>query len=300
MSNLHDDCFAYKSRRKYPVHTKQATLKSYSQYLDQMQNISDQHCASINQNFVKAAKLHDIKLDSPIKPEVTRQTQVFTDSDGITVTFTKLATIGDVQKLNAMLDTHRANLSFDALQKIALMGFTTGQTLGVSQKVLTSLQKKAALGIGDKQQMLNQFLKRASMLVLPLAQQQSFYRLYNSMDKQTQQDMMTKSAQMYRAIHDIDRLYNLTSQYGKSLKAPQDVCCSTTTDTLLKEASDFLHVASTDTVLSKSALLQQKQKIQEFLKESYNYQAANQDELLNKVASLSKSAIESLVYNLEQ
>lgn len=299
MSNLHSDCFAYKAKNKYPIHTKQATLKSYDQYLSQMQNISDDTCTLINQNFVKAAKLHDIKLADPIEAPAVREQDSYTDSQGNIISFTKLATITDIQKLDQMLDCTRGSLSFDALTKIAMMGFIKGEQLGAPQIVMDRLQKKAGLGIGDKEAMLQQFIKRASLIQLPLKQKQSFYRLYNSMNKENSQDFMQKSAQLCRAMHDIDCLYNLTDRYGKQIKAPEDVCCQTTVNSLLKEASDYLHVASTDTVLSKSALLDCKDQVKQFLEDHYNFKAASDQQMLTKVASLSKNSIEALLYTLE-
>lgn len=299
MTELHDNCFAYRAKRKYPIHTKQATLQSYNEYLSQMQDIPQDTCNQINENFVKAASFHDIKLEDPIKPQFKRQTQVFQDSQGNKIQLTKISTITDVQHLNKQLDTNRANITFENLRKIALYGFKTGQQLGASQSVLDSLQKKAGLGIGNKQQMLSQFLKRASLIMMPLPQQQMFYRLYNSMNDQDQQTMYKKSAQICQTLHDIDKLYNLTDFYGTTLKAPQNVCCSVTVDSLLKQASDFLHIKATDAVLSKTALLQQKNKVEQFLEQYYNFKAASQQDMLNKVASLSKTAAEALIKTLE-
>ena len=299
MSNLHSDCFAYKAKNKYPIHTKQATLKSYDQYLTQMQDIPADTCSLINQNFVKAAKLHDIKLADPIEAPVCREQDSYTDSQGNIISFTKLATISDVQKLDQMLDTMRGSISFQALTKVAMIGFTKGEQLGASQSVMQRLQKKAGLGIGDKEAMLQQFIKRATLIELPIKQKQNFYRLYNSMNKEDSQDFMHKSAELCRAMHDIDCLYNLTSHYGNQIQAPENVCCQTTVGSLLKEASDYLHVASTDTVLSKSALLDCKDKVNQFLEDHYNFKAASDQEMLNKVASLSKNSIEALLYTLE-
>lgn len=299
MSNLHSDCYAYKTKNKYPIHTKQATLKSYTQYINQIQSIPADTCAVINDNFVKAAKLHDIKLDDPIPTTSARQITTFTDSQGNQISFTKLATIKDIQQLDNMLDNQRKNLTFQALSKIALLGFTKGQQLGAPQAVMDRLQKKAGLGVGDKEAMLQQFIKRATLIELPLKQKQSFYRLYNSMNKENSQDFIQKSAQLCRAMHDIDCLYNLTDRYGAQIQAPENVCCQTTINSLLKEASDYLHVAATDTVLSKSALLDCKDQVNQFLKDHYNFKAASDQQMLTKVASLSKNSIEALLYTLE-
>lgn len=299
MATLHDDCFAYKLKRKYPIHTKKAMLQSYSQYLSQLQDIPQSTCSSINDNFVKAAKLYDIKLDSPIQEENIRQLDTFIDQQGNIISFTKIATISDIQKFNAQLESNRQNLPFNTLRKLALKAFKQGQKLGAPQSILQPLSKKAALGVGNKQQMLSQFLKRASFIMLPETAKQTFYRLYNKLDQQDQDAMLKRSSQMYNMIYDIDNLYNLTGYYGSNLKAPQDVCCSITVNSLLKEASDYMHVQSTDTVLSKTALLQNKQKIQSFLKQYYNFQTKSDQQLLNKVAGLSKHAIESLIYTLE-
>jgi hypothetical protein len=47
------------------------------------------------------------------------------------------------------------------------------------------------------------------------------------------------------------------------------VCFGETLDDLTEEASDYLHVASTDTILSKKALLESKPAVVEFLKDKY-------------------------------
>ena len=56
---------------------------------------------------------------------------------------------------------------------------------------------------------------------------------------------------------------------------------------------------STDTILSKKALLESKEAVKEFLSSKYGEKAESDEEVLNKVASLSAEGIKALVQVLD-
>lgn len=98
----------------------------------------------------------------------------------------------------------------------------------------------------------------------------------------------------------MDTLYDNTYKYGKELPYPEQVCFADTVDTLIKKASDMAYIENIDTIISKKALFERKDKANSFFKAYFNDEKSyDGDDLVAKVASLDKNTANALLEYIE-
>lgn len=300
MANLSKDCFAYPQKQMYPVHTKQAALASMAQFEKDINQYTQATINKIAANFIKAANLHNIEYTMTQEP--APEVHKYVSEDGLTLTISKMSSEQDVEKLVKNFEQYRVSLPLNFIKKAALNAYLQADQLDIDCKAMKKLARFAGLGVGDPEQMASQFGKRAGLIEMPEKLKSDFYKTYKSIyDNAAQQDseLYKKASQLCDIMDSIDKMYKLQSYYGDQLKAPQDVCYEESVDDLINEAEDYLRVDSTNTVLSKRALLDHKQKVQNFLKEYYGYDTCEDKDVLSKVASLSETGIKALIKELE-
>lgn len=297
MSELNSECYAYPERRKYPIHTKQAALNSFEDFKQDVQDYSIERIEAITNNFVKAAALHNIKYNFEQQPVPETYTQVI--NDDCNVSFTKIASASDIPHAVDFLQQLRQQYPLQQIRKIAIRLYKDIDQLTVEQPNIKKIASFAGLGFGEPAQMLQEFCKRGSLIRIPNDIKSMFYKTYNQLSQADQQILFKKSSQICDLMDNIDRMFKLQAYYDKNIKRPQEVCFSQNLDTLIKQAQDYLTVASTGTIMSKSALLEKKEKVADFFNNYYQTSIASDQDMMQKVANLSEIGIKTLVKELE-
>lgn len=300
MEDISKDCFAYPQKKMYPIHTKQAALDSFKQFEKDVQNYSKDRIQLITDNFVKAAKLHDISYQEKTQP--IAQVHEYDTEDGIHVKISKVASQNDVRCVVEALKTNRKDIDFNTIQNIAKKAFMQADELQINIPEMKKLACFAGFGIGDPLQMAAQFGKRAGLVAIPQKIKSEFYKTYKQMNEIAnidQSQLYKKASQLCSIMDKMDRMYKLQQYYGQQIQAPEDICFKQDLNSMIQQASDYLRINSTDTILSKQALLQSKDKVNAFLEDKYGFKAQDDQKMLDKVASLTKTGIKALIQELE-
>lgn len=300
MNKLDKTCYAYPDKELYPVHTKQAALKSYHEFVSDAKYYSPQRVNLIADNFIKAASVHDIKY--PRYEQTPRQTVSFLTDSGARITLSKIASVKDLQDTLNALQQARAEMPIKQLRKVAQYAVVQAQQQDIESQSLDKLAMLAGFGVGQPEQILTEFRKRGSLINLPYKVNSAFYSAYRNLQQLSNVDQdgfYKKASQLCDIMDDIDRNYSLMQKYDKQLKKPEQVCFSLNMTKLANQAQDYLHVPSTSTILSKKALLQSKQQVSDFLQTFYGVKPQTDDQLLNKVAGLSSIGIKALIKAVE-
>ena len=300
MENLSNECFAYPEKRLYPIHTKQAALKSWEEFKTDLDNYSMDRIHLIADNFIKTAKLHGISYSMPEEKPVQAEVEVLTDDDGTSVQLSKIASLQDVQTAVDTLQSSRGQLKAPFIRKVAQYLYKQADEQALEGQCMVKLARFAGLGLAEPEEIVVEFRKRGALIDMPQQAASQFYKIYRDFENMQNKDGLMKLAtQMCDVFSQIDGLYKLERFYGDKIQAPEDICFKIGIQDLINEASDYLTVPSTGTVLSKQALLENKQAVQSFLDEKYGEKAASDEEMLSKVASLSESGIKALLEVLD-
>ena len=306
MEPLSKECFADQYNCKYPIHTKEAAYNSFKDYCADKGVISDTLRPEIEANFKKAAAVHEIELQEPVIKEASREMHLFAE-EGATegVAMPVIASREEIEQGKNYLLEKRASMSCKALReasKYLLWAAATTEN-GMDDPDMRKIAALAGAGVGDKDEILEQFDKRATLIELPVDQQTGFWDFSRKMHEISDEDFY-KSAMLTKicdTLDEIDRRYGLNEHYGKKmgdsiLQSPEHVCFGQNIDDLTKEAADMLHVPSIDVVLSKKAVLERKDAINGFFNTYFGAENAENDEkLLEKVASLDENTANALL-----
>lgn len=297
MQMLDKSCYAYPQKRMYPIHTKQAALQSYEDFKHDIQSYSQDRVQLISQNLVKAAKLHDIVFNQQF--EIPRESVKIDLQDGKTVSITKVASQQDVSKLLQHLQNNADKLSYGDIQKIAQAMFPYCDQLDLQSKDMQKLASLAGYGAGDAADMADQLLKRANLTDMPENKQRAVFKLYRQVENADDDQLFKMAGYVCQVMKAIDDTYQLKHHYGNKLKDPYTACYGQTMDNLIKQAEDYLSVPSTGTILSKQAMLESKGQIKKFLKDYYDIQCKDDQEMFTKVASLSQLGLKTMLKQVE-
>lgn len=300
MENLSNECFAYPEKRLYPIHTKQAALESWKEFSADLDNYSMDRIHLIANNFIKTAKLHNITYEMPEEQPVHAEVEVLTDDDGTSVQLSKIASVEDVQTAVDTLQNSRGQLKAPFIRKVAQYLYKQADEQDLQGECMIKLARFAGLGLAEPEEMIVEFRKRGALIDMPQQVASEFYKIYRDFENLDNKDGMMKLAtQMCDVFSQIDGLFKLERYYGNQLQAPEDICFKVGIQDLIDEASDYLTVPSTGTVLSKKALLENKKQISSYLNEKYGEELKSDEEMLSKVASLSESGIKALLEVLD-
>ena len=306
MDTLHSSCFAYPGARKYPMHTKEAALASYSAYLREKDTLPSAQLPLIEENFNKAAAYHD--LDFAAIREAKRifqekraaaevpETLNFS-ADGVEITLTKISSTDQIDPAIDTLLEKRSSLSREALKEPAkyLLGVAVAAECDTDTPKMRKLAALAGIGVGDKDEIERELLKRGSLIVIPADARADFYEMHRNLSEMSD-DGFYKQATLEKIctfFDEMDKTYGLERFYGKEIGRPEDVCFKSGIDDLLKEASDLFTIDSLEATLSKKALLERKDAAKAFFSTYFKDSGDLSDEqLIEKVAALSASEAE--------
>lgn len=306
MEPLSKECFADQYNCKYPIHTKEAAYNSFKEYCAEKDTISAAIKPEIEANFQKAASFHDIKLEEPVIKEASREMHTLAEegaSEGVSMPI--IATSEEIEQGKDYLLEKRASMSCKSLREASkyLLWAAANSDINVEDPDMRKIAALAGVGVGDKDEILEQFDKRATLIELPVEQQTEFWAFSRKLHEISDEDFYKEATltKICDTIDEIDRTYGLNEHYGKKmgdsvLKSPEQVCFGQNIDDLTKEAADMLHVPSIDTVLSKKAVLERKDAINGFFSTYFGAENAENDEkLLEKVASLDENTANALL-----
>jgi hypothetical protein len=305
MEPLSKECFADQYNCKYPIHTKEAAYKSYTDYCNEKSGISDVLKDEIEANFQKAASFHDIKLEEPVVKTAAREMHTLAEegaAEGISMPV--IASMEEIEQSKAFLLEKRASMSCKSLREASkyLLWAASNSKTDLNEPEMKKIAQIAGVGVGDKDEILEQFDKRATLIELPVDQQAGFWLFSRALHAISDDDFYKEATltKICDTMDEIDRMYGLNEHYGKKmgdsvLQAPEQVCFGQTIDDLTKEAADMLHVPSVDVVLSKKAVLERSDAINGFFNEYFGAEKAENDEkLLEKVASMDENTANAL------
>ena len=202
------------------MHTKEAALQSWQEFKKDLNNYSMDSVDRIAGNFIKAAKVRDFQYPDEIKQEVSAQTITFRDGD-VSVTFSKVANLEDVKNVVDTLNSCREMLTGSFLRKIAAAVYKDADEKELEGSSMLKLARLAGIGICDPDDMLSEFRKRGGLIDMPQEASSKFYQAYRDLESIEDKDSLIKVAtQMCDIMSEIDKLYKLSSHYGKEIQAP--------------------------------------------------------------------------------
>lgn len=306
MEPLSKECFADQYNCKYPIHTKEAAYNSFKEYCDDKGAIPDVLKGEIEANFTKAASFHEIELVEPVIKEASREMHTLAEdgaSEGVSMPV--IASVEEIEQGRDYLIEKRASMSCKSLRegaKYVLWAASNSKT-DLNTPEMRKIASIAGVGVGDKEEILEQFDKRATLIELPVEYQTGFWQFSRDLHAISDEDFYKEATltKICDTMDEIDRMYGLNEHYGQRmgdsvLMAPEQVCFGQNIDDLTKEAADMLHVPSIDAVLSKKAVLERKNAINGFFNEYFGVSEAENDEkLLEKVASLDENTANALL-----
>lgn len=312
MENLDKQCYAYPQQCKYPVHTKQAALDSYAKYIEQGQQLPAAIRVDIQQKFQKAASVHGITLEKPAPYTVHKKiasiqcgnTTVKLSIPQNTKDVLQLAlNIQDMADNKGYKSKQLRNLAKTAVQWASQLQSDQNTTEALFQlPVMQKLAKIAGMGLGNGENICQQFLKRAEFIEFDNNSRKFFASVYNDVKNMPKQQFL-KSATLNTlcdTLQSMDQRFDLKKYYGKQLKQPRQVCFQQTVAQLCKKASDSVVVGSTGTILSKKALQQRYQKAKSYFQHHFQQTISNFQELLQKTAKLGANYVNSFLEYLDK
>ena len=308
MDNLDKSCFAYQDGKRNPIHTKEDTLNSFRQYCGEKSRFGEALNRTIQKQFDKAAKYHEITLKEPeqTKTASTKHIATFQAGQG-TINMPMIETADELDKAVSFILEKRASMTRDELKDTAryVLWEAANSDLDTDSPDMRKISMIAGIGTNDREDIEQQLGVRAKMASLSPSNAQTFWQFYNGLKDVSDEDL-TKEASLDKIcgfMEALDTEFELNKRYGQqydgiTLKTPEEACFGQTLDDLLKEASDMMEITSIDTVLSKSALLERKNEVNSFFKRHFGVENDLSDqEMIEKVASLDSSvAIAFLEY----
>lgn len=307
METLSKECFADQFNRKYPIYTKEAAYNSYQSYCADKASLSAEKRQEIEANFTKAASFHEIELKEPqIKQASAPEMHILAEEGAEeAVKMPLIKSIEDLNTAKAFLLEKRASMSCKSLREAAkyVLWAAANSDQDLEEPEMKKIAALSGTGIGEKEDILEQFDKRGTMLAIPADQKAGFWEFSRHLHEIPDEEFykMATLAKICDTMDDIDRNYGLNHQYGKLVgdtvfKSPEDACFGPGLNDLAKEASDMLLIPSNGMILSKEALLERQDAINEFFGTYFGEESIKNDaNLIEKVASLDKNTANALI-----
>lgn len=304
MEKLAKECYAYPEMDMYPIHTKQAAAQSIELFQTQKQNFMPAIRAKIAAKLATAADFHEIgttKVAAALPDVVNMPVGDASVSFGIPATIeqaqqlamhlTKLASLG-----TALRDTRDASRVGIMLISDSADKNNWSDDIFMGSQV-RNLMKMAGLGIGDKEIVADQFRKRATLVAFSPRQRRQLFQLANQVQNMPDQIFMKKASldTLCDTLQSIDTQYALKNHYGYAIQDPKQACYAETVFQLHKKAADRLYIPSTDTILSKSALYEEKQAATAYFKHFHGCDITTDEQLISKVAALDESQVSHFI-----
>lgn len=293
MDNLSNACFAYPLLKKYPVHTKEATIVSYEEFNSDRDKYTPLTVQNIESVFEKAASYHDLDLTSLTKEASAAPEVVSFTGGGVTINMSKIACEEDIKEAADYLLTKRAQLSWKAVTDAAKYVYQNASesSIDIDAPEMQKLARLAGIGVGDRAEIEEEFCKRASDLALATDSRESFFNFFSELEKLPDEEFYKEAnlKNICSAMEDIDKLSGNDYNYWRTVETPENICFKHTVGDLVKQASDLLTIPSIDTTISKKALLERKEAVKSFFSNAFNEELPSEDDkLFEKVASLAE------------
>ena len=310
MEPLSKECFADQYNCKYPIHTKEAAYNSFKEYCAERGAISAAMRPEIEANFQKAASFHEIELKEPEIKQASVEMHTLAEAgatEGVSMPI--IATMEELQMSKDYLLEKRASTSCKTLREASkyLLWAAANSNSDLNDPDMRKIATIAGVGVGDKDEILEQFDKRATLVELPVDQQTGFWEFSRNLHSISDEEFYKEATltKICDTMDEIDQMYGLNQYYGRkmgdsTLMSPEQVCFGQNIDDLTKEAADMLHIPSIDTVVSKTALLERKNGVNGFFESYFGDKPVEIDaDLIDKVAKLDKNTANALLNALE-
>lgn len=308
MEKLAKECYAYPELDMYPIHTKQAATESIKLFQTQQHNFMPAVRSKIAARLETAADFHQIGLEK----QAYAQPQLIDMPVGAaSVAFSVPKSLEQAKQL-AMHITKLAGLgnTLSDLRDAARVGITViSDTADANNwhddlflgSEVRALMKMAGLGVGDKETVADEFRKRAFLIACSPRERKQLMDVARSIENMDDSDFMKKASldTFCDTLDAIDTQFGLKHQYGHSIQDPKQACYAQDVFDLHKQAADRLYIPSTDTILSKQALMEQKQAAQAYFSHFHNQNIENQAQLMEKVASLDEKEVNHFIGYVE-
>lgn len=309
MESLSKECFADQYNCKYPIYTKEAVEQSFTDYCKDKMSLSYILREEIEANFKKAAAYHEVELKEPVIKEAAVETNIIAEAGSEKgVSMPMIASIEDIEQSKAYLLEKRASESCKTLREGAkyVLWAASNSKMDLESDDMRKIAALAGAGVGDKEEILDQFDKRATLIELPVDQQTGFWAFSRELHAIPDEEFYKEATltKICDTMDEIDRTYGLCTRYGtktggSELIAPERVCFKSNLDDLTKEASDLMHIPSVDVVISKKALLERKNSVNSFFETYFGAEKEENDEkMCQKVASLDGKIAAALLESL--
>ena len=305
MNDFDSSIYAYPAMNKYPIHTKEAALNSYAQFLREKDKVSELKADEIEKVFQKAASYYEIDLTPQEKTDAAPRPTVQCDAgDGQVISMNKIASVEDVEAATKFILDKRATMKRKQLKQAAkyVLWCAASSDMDMNTPELQKIAHIAGIGVGDRQEIEHELEKRATLNIFSGKDKEAFWEYTKNVKAMSDADFYKEATlnDLCDCIEDIDELYGNQVKYGSTLKAPEDVCFAQTMDDLLKEASDLAYIESIDTTISKKALLERADAANSFFKQHFGTGEKLENEaLVQKVASLDAPTAEALLDAIE-
>lgn len=294
MNDLNKNWYADSINKKYPLDSQQAVLDSYKLYTNDKKDFSLVKCAALQAKFDKAKEFYGIQ-DKPLNN--ADQDTIQQSQDGFTVAMPKMASTSGILKLAGQICKSRDLYPRKQLSKAAKMLLKQALTLqGVDQDTfntpeMRAVEQIAGAGVGYRQKIQDEFLKRASLMALKPSLKSKYMQSCLNLQKMDDQSFykVANLENMCNTLQDIDNMYNLKPMYGKQIQRPQHVCFEENMADMAKTANNWLYIPSIDTILNKTALQERQDQVLEYFGDKYGVKETNIDVCVSKIASLSRS-----------
>lgn len=303
MENLNDAFFAYPTLRKYPVDTKEHTISSYGAYKMQKEAFKPETREKIEAGFTKAASFYGIELEKDDQTPREREKLLFKGaSEGVCMT--EITNKAELEAAVDFLLEKRASVPRSELAEAAKYVLWSASSAGVdiNNDKYHRISRIAGIGVGDRDAIENEFMKRATFIPLGGKNKEEFWKFANELREMSDAEFYTEDNlnRVCNTIDSMDFISNNQHKHAGEIGYPEDVVFKDTVDDLCKEASDLMLVKSADATLSKKALLERKDSVNAFFTRVHGgYEALDGDDLINKVASCEKSTFLALLDYLE-
>lgn len=308
MEKLAKECYAYPELDMYPIHTKQAAMESIQLFQTQQHNFMPAVRAKIASRLETAADFHQLGLE---KQANTQPELIDMPVGAASVSFSVPQSLEQAKQLAEHI-TKLAGLgnALSDLRDAARVGITVISNTAEANNwhddlflgsEVRALMKMAGLGVGDKETVADEFRKRAFLIACSAGERKQLMDVAKSIESMDDAVFMKKASldTFCDTLDAIDTKFGLKHHYGRSIQDPKQACYAQDVFDLHKQAADRLYIPSTDTILSRQALVEQKQAAQAYFKQYHNQNIENQAQLMEKVASLDEKQVNHFIGYVE-
>lgn len=307
MDRISDDMYAYPMRKMYPIDTLDNLVASHDAYNAYKQNIPNASRCSIEDAFNKAASYYGIELEEPVAPMDKRASVLLTAGNLGDLEVSVIQTEEEAEKAAEVIVNMRKQASRADLAEPARYVLWSASTIGadLNTDAMRKVAKIAGAGIGARDTIENELLSKAYDSNLS-DKERDLLKKYASDVHQLSDDEFYSKDTLDKICNVLDGVDAIIYPYGNSGSATvktasaEDIVFADTLDDMLDQVEDELTIQSINTRLSKRALLERTDSINEFFEDVYGYNPKLEGEdVIIKVASLDPTMLLSLIETIQ-